>query len=70
MQEGNAKAIQNSEVYPFDQLSEEHRKKSTSAGTKAPLTSFFGIGHRMRKEKMEEQVNKELKQGWRRGKDH
>ena len=27
--------------------------------------NFFGVEHRMRKEEMEEQLNKEAKQGWR-----
>ena len=26
---------------------------------------FFGMEHRMRKEEMEEQINKEAKEGWR-----
>ena len=29
------------------------------------LDNFFGMEHRMRKEEMEEQFNKETKQGWR-----
>ena len=32
---------------------------------KGTFDIFFGIGHRMRKEEMEEPFNKEAKQGWR-----
>ena len=32
---------------------------------KVTLDMFFGIEHRMRKEEMEERLNKEAKQGWR-----
>ena len=45
-------------------------EKKYIGGYKGTFDIFLGIGRRMRKEKMEEQVNKELKQGWRRGKDH
>ena len=43
----------------------EYREKVHEKIQKGKCDIFFGIEHRLRKEEMEEQFNKEAKEGWR-----
>ena len=48
-----------------DSFCVEYREEVYEKGTKGTFDIFSGIEHRMRKEELEEQFNKEAKQGWR-----
>ena len=61
----NAKAVNNSEVHSVEWFCVKHRERKYMRTCKGTFDIFSGIVHRMRKEEMEEQFNRETKQGWR-----
>ena len=63
-QNGNEERSKKHEVHPAQWVDLEHREK-VHEKIQRKVRHLFGMEHRMRKEEMEEEYNKEAKKGWR-----